>query len=99
MSTAQANGQAVPTFEDMCERWHASVENLRTFNRVLTTDAKIAQTPKKQVWALNKAKLYRYARPADVEQQHRTPLLLVFAIMNRPHVLGPPAGAQLRGST
>lgn len=62
-------------------------ENARTFNRLLTTDAKIAQTPKEQIWALNKAKLYRYVPAVPPTQRKRIPLLLVFAIMNRPHVL------------
>ncbi len=61
--------------------------NLRTFNRLLTTDAKVAQTPKEVVWTLNKAKLYRYVPAVPPEQRKRLPLLLVFAIMNRPHVL------------
>ncbi|HEY6447422.1 MAG TPA: alpha/beta fold hydrolase [Acidobacteriaceae bacterium] len=60
---------------------------LRRFNRVLTTKAPIAQTPRDLVWALNKAKLYRYRPAADVEQRHRLPLLLIFAIMNRPSIL------------
>jgi polyhydroxyalkanoate synthase len=62
-------------------------ENLRTFNRLVTTDAKIAQTPKQLIWTLNKTKLYRYHPVAPEDQRRRTPLLLVFAIMNRPHVL------------
>jgi polyhydroxyalkanoate synthase subunit PhaC len=60
---------------------------LRTFNRVLTTKAPIAQTPKELVWALNKAKLYRYKPAADAAHRHRIPLLLIFAIMNRPSIL------------
>ena len=60
---------------------------MRTFNRLLTSDAKIAQTPKQLIWTLNKAKLYRYTPVVSDEQRHRIPLLLVFAIMNRPHVL------------
>jgi polyhydroxyalkanoate synthase len=62
-------------------------ERFCTFNRLVTTDAKIAQTPKKLVWALNKAKLYRYVPVVPEARRHRLPLLLVFAIMNRPHVL------------
>jgi polyhydroxyalkanoate synthase subunit PhaC len=62
-------------------------ENLRTFNRLVTTDAKIAQTPKELIWTLNKAKLYRYLPVVPEEKRHKLPLLLVFAIMNRPHVL------------
>ena len=60
---------------------------MATFNRLVTTDAKIAQTPKTLIWSLNKAKLYRYVPVVPQEQRHRIPLLLVFAIMNRPHVL------------
>lgn len=62
-------------------------ENARTLGRLLTTNAQIGQTPKELLWTLNKAKLYRYMPVAPAEQQHRIPLLLVFAIMNRPHVL------------
>jgi polyhydroxyalkanoate synthase len=61
--------------------------NLQTFNRLVTTDARIAQTPKEVVWTLNKAKLYRYIPVLPPEKRHRLPLFLVFAIMNRPHVL------------
>ena len=35
-------------------------ERLRTINKMMTTKAAIAQTPKELVWTLNKAKLYRY---------------------------------------
>jgi polyhydroxyalkanoate synthase subunit PhaC len=62
-------------------------KRLRIFNRVLTTKAPIAQTPRDMVWALNKAKLYRYKPVMDDSQRHRLPLLLIFAIMNRPSIL------------
>jgi polyhydroxyalkanoate synthase len=54
---------------------------------LITTDAKIAQTPKEMIWSLNKAKLYRYIPMVPEDKRHRIPLLLVFAIMNRPYVL------------
>ena len=60
---------------------------MKEFNRLVTTEAKIAQTPKELVWSLNKAKLYHYIPTASPEERKRIPLLLVFAIMNRPHVL------------
>src|SRR5262249_1198417 len=60
---------------------------LHTFNRLVTTDARIAQTPREVIWALNKAKLYRYVPVLPPEKRHKLPLFLVFAIMNRPHVL------------
>lgn len=60
---------------------------MRTFMKVLSTKAPIAQTPKELVWALNKAKLYRYAPVVPAESRYPVPLLLVFAIMNRPYIL------------
>ncbi len=60
---------------------------LLAFNRVLTTKAPIAQTPKELIWALNKAKLYRYTPVLAARDRHRIPLLLIFAIMNRPSIL------------
>ena len=62
-------------------------QRLWTFTQVLTTKAPIAQTPKELVWALNKAKLYRYMPVVAAEGRHPIPLLLIFAIMNRPSIL------------
>jgi polyhydroxyalkanoate synthase len=84
MSTTEA---PAPEPVNLCAELQKIADNLRTFNRLLTTDAKIAQTPKVTVWALNKAKLYRYVSTVPPEKRHRLPLFLVFAIMNRPHVL------------
>ena len=53
----------------------------------MTTKALIAQTPKEVVWTLNKAKLYHYIPHARAEARHPVPLLLVFALMNRPTIL------------
>jgi polyhydroxyalkanoate synthase len=60
---------------------------LTTLNKVMTTKAPIAQTPKELVWALNKAKLYRYSPVLPAKKRHPVPLLLVFALMNRPYIL------------
>jgi poly[(R)-3-hydroxyalkanoate] polymerase subunit PhaC len=63
-------------------------ERLKTFMRVTTSkSANVAQTPKQTIWTLNKAKLYRYTPVVPESQRHPVPLLLVFAIMNRPYVL------------
>lgn len=60
---------------------------LNKFNKILFSRADIAQTPKETVWALNKARLYRYLPQVPAEARYRVPLLLVFAIMNRPSIL------------
>ena len=65
----------------------ANMQRLLTLNKVLTSKAPIAQTPKQMVWALNKAKLYRYVPMVPEAQRHPIPLLLVFAVMNRPYII------------
>ena len=65
----------------------AMQDKLQTLNKVLTTPAAIAQTPKELIWTLNKAKLYRYVPVLPKEKRHPVPLLLVFALMNRPYIL------------
>jgi polyhydroxyalkanoate synthase len=62
-------------------------ERLRKFQKILLSRAAIAQTPKEVVWALNKARLYRYKPVLPPEARFPIPLLLVFAIMNRPSIL------------
>src|ERR1700734_788747 len=65
----------------------AVADRLQTLNKAMTTKAAIAQTPKELVWTLNKARLYRYVPVVPQEKRHPVPLLLVFALMNRPHIL------------
>lgn len=66
----------------------AEVEKrLRTLTRVMTTKAPIAQSAKDLIWALNKTKLYRYKPVLPPEKRHPIPLLLIFALMNRPYIL------------
>ncbi len=65
----------------------AMQDKLETLTKVLTTRAAIAQTPKEVIWSLNKAKLYRYIPVVPKEKRHPVPLLLVFALMNRPYIL------------
>jgi polyhydroxyalkanoate synthase subunit PhaC len=87
MTTAQAPERQMPNAAQLFEELQKVSQRCATFNRLLTTDAKIAQTPKTLIWTLNKAKLYRYVPVVPDDKRHRVPLLLVFAIMNRPHVL------------
>src|SRR6185312_6137641 len=75
------------TSAPMTEQALAFHKRVRTYLRVLSTKAPIAQTPKELVWALNKAKLYRYVPVVPAERRYPVPLLLVFAIMNRPYIL------------
>jgi polyhydroxyalkanoate synthase len=57
---------------------------VETLNILLTTDdAQIATTPKDAVWTHRKTTLYRYR---SNQRRHATPVLLVFALINRPHI-------------
>ena len=73
-----------PELQDELKRIEA---NYRTLMRVTTTRYPVAQTPKEVIWTLNKAKLYRYVPVVPPEERHPVPLLLVFALMNRPSIL------------
>src|SRR5262245_37767498 len=77
----------MPAPADLYAKLEQIAEHAKTWNRLLTTKAAIAQTPKQLIWTLNKAKLYRYIPVVPEDQRHRIPLLMVFAIMNRPYVL------------
>ncbi|MNK78646.1 Poly-beta-hydroxybutyrate polymerase [compost metagenome] len=51
---------------------------------VQPVSAPVGTTPKDLVWTKNKAKLYRYHQP---ERRHATPILLIYALINRPYIL------------
>jgi len=61
------------------------------FANILLTqgDAPIGRTPKEVVWTHRKTTLYRYRNPRRV---HDLPILLVFALINRPEVFDLRAG-------
>jgi len=71
----------------------AMQKRLQTLTKVMTTQAPLALTAKETVWTLNKAKLYHYIPQVPKEQRHPVPLLLVFALMNRPYILDLRPGA------
>ncbi len=47
---------------------------------------KVGQTPKEKIWTLNKSTLYYYYPQVPDERVYRVPLLLVFALINRPYI-------------
>ena len=47
--------------------------------------AETGQTPKEVIWTKNKAQLYHYVSP--LEKRFPVPILLVYALINRPYVL------------
>ncbi|NTW98012.1 MAG: class III poly(R)-hydroxyalkanoic acid synthase subunit PhaC, partial [Oscillochloris sp.] len=69
-------------FEEL-ERFTKSSD---TFNKLATSrlDIQIGQTPKTVIWTLNKAKLYHFTPALPPEERHPVPILLIFALINRP---------------
>jgi polyhydroxyalkanoate synthase subunit PhaC len=71
----------------VADQFAVLAEKLTDFSKTVTAKVPIAQTPKQLVWTLNKAKLYRYVPVLPKEKRHPVPLLLIFALMNRPYIL------------
>lgn len=66
---------------------------LEFVNLLLTTDdARIAVSPRDVVWTHRGVTLYRYR---SVQRRHEIPLLLVFALVNRPHIFDLRPGSSL----
>ena len=79
-----ATPPGVPTPDD----FKRMEERLKILLRVTTSkSANVAQTPKRTIWTLNKARLYHYIPVVPPQERHPIPLLLVFALMNRSTIL------------
>ena len=74
---------ATPSVSDL----ESALKKYRTGMQIILEGAKAetGQTPKEVIWTKNKAKLYRY-EPA-IEKRYPDPILLVYALINRPYVL------------
>ncbi|UOY92636.1 class III poly(R)-hydroxyalkanoic acid synthase subunit PhaC [Ectobacillus sp. JY-23] len=48
-------------------------------------EPQVGLTPKQVIWTKNKSKLYRYI--PKKEKTHRVPLLLVYALINKPYIM------------
>jgi len=55
--------------------------------RIMSEGARVStgQTPKEEIWAKNKARLYRYQPSA--EKKHPVPILMIYALINKPYIL------------
>ncbi len=72
---------------------HFPVNALEFTNILLTTDdARVGTTPREVVWTHRETTLYRY-RSSD--RRHAVPLLLVFALINRPEIFDLRPGSSL----
>ncbi len=77
---AERRGSMPPEAEDILEKYAEGTRILSEGARTLT-----GQTPKEAIWTKNKARLYRYEPAA--EKKHPVPVLMVYALINKPYVL------------
>ncbi len=79
-----ANEHALPSVPEDIE---AALKKYRTGMQIIIEGARAqtGQTPKEVIWTKNKAKLYHYE--PTVEKRYRIPVLLIYALINRPYVL------------
>jgi len=90
---AQAVGREIESFLVMDSASgglaRASMEQTHRINVALASllSPQVGRTPRTLLWTKNKARLYRYDRPAQVPVQCRTPLLIVYALINKPYIL------------
>src|SRR3954468_13523068 len=76
-----SNGGVIPSdTENFFDKYSAGMRVV-----VEGAQADTGQTPKEVVWTKNKARLYRYEPSA--EKKHPVPILMVYALINRPYVL------------
>lgn len=73
--------------DKMPDEYKSGYNRLKRFSEVITTDAEplVGQTPKEVIWTKNKSKLYRY-QPA-VKKTNKVPILMVYALINKPYIL------------
>ncbi len=77
------NGMSIPAILDI----EAKMKKYRTGMQIMVegAQAETGKTPKEIIWTKNKAKLYRYM--PEAEKRFPIPILLVYALINRPYVL------------
>lgn len=77
---AERRGTLPPGLEDTFEKYAEGARIMFEGAR-----ARTGQTPREEIWAKNKARLYRYGPAA--EKKHPIPVLMVYALINKPYVL------------
>jgi len=77
------------------EEFEKQYRRVKRVTEILTTEPEpqVGQTPKEVIWTKNKAKLYRY-QPAK-EKKFKVPVLMIYALINKPYVLDLYPGSSL----
>lgn len=89
--TAGNPAPGIPTTAELAEQAEQAQEFVYTLLTVAETP--VGQSPKEVIWSRNKARLYHYL--PTTETQHATPLLIVYALINKPYILDLSPGASM----
>ncbi len=84
--------QILQNWDDMVkqlpEPYQKTLARLENVREVLTgPEPEVGLTPKELIWTKNKSKLYRYVPVKPAAQRHKTPLLLIYALINKPYIM------------
>lgn len=79
--------QTEPFFDQMRRELEKTLKQTEAIAKYATKPQtpRVGLSPKRTIWSKNKARLYRY--DATTEVKHATPILLVYALINRPYIL------------
>ncbi|MEI4828220.1 class III poly(R)-hydroxyalkanoic acid synthase subunit PhaC [Bacillus sp. FJAT-53711] len=77
------------------EEYQQMYGRVKSATQVLTLDAEpeVGPTPKEVIWTRNKTKLYRYF--SDQPKKHKIPILLIYALINKPYIMDLTKGGSL----
>src|SRR3954447_19228371 len=69
------------------KEYQEMLSRVKKATKVLTSDTEpeVAPTPKEVIWTKHKTKLYRYI--SEKPTKIKTPILLVYALINKPYIL------------
>lgn len=82
----------MPTDPEIAELLgEVSAEAYRKYTKGLqavvdSLDVPVGLTPREEIWRLNKTRLYRYQPVLPPEERYPVPLLLVYALINKPFI-------------
>jgi len=89
------SGSAEEVGAKLQENYDQMLDTTRKWAEILSFDPapQTGMTPKDVVWTKNKTKLYRYVTPHGYK--HRTPLLMIYALINKAYILDLTPGMSL----
>ncbi len=87
--------------EDLAKQYQEEIDHsVKRYARAMgymekPPEIPVGQSPKEIVWTRNKAKLYHYIPTLPPEKRHNVPLLLIYALINKPYIMDLRPGASL----